>query len=59
MRNMRQSTIGRYTEYESVESELVYAKRLYRHNQKWMVVDMTNKAIEEAAAEIMKKFQQK
>jgi hypothetical protein len=55
---MRQSIIGRYTEYESVESELLYAKRLYRQHKKWMVVDMTNKAIEEAAAEIMKKFQQ-
>ncbi len=59
MRNMRQSPIGRYTEYDIVESELVFAKRLYRQNPKWMVVDMTNKAIEEAAAEIMKKFQQK
>lgn len=59
MRNMRQSIIGRYTEYDTVESELLYATRLYRQNKKWMVVDMTNKAIEEAAAEIMKKFQQK
>lgn len=59
MRNMRQSSIGRYTEYDTVESELVFAKRLYRQNKRWMVVDMTNKAIEEAAAEIMKKFQQR
>jgi len=57
MRNMRQSVRGRYTEYEAVESELVFSKRLYRQNPKWMVVDMTNKAIEEAAAEIMRKFQ--
>lgn len=57
MRNMRQSVRGRYTEYEAVESELVFSKRLYRQNPRWMVVDMTNKAIEEAAAEIMRKFQ--
>jgi len=57
MRNMKQPVRGRYTEYDTVESELVFAKRLYRQNPRWMVVDMTNKAIEEAAAEIMKKFQ--
>jgi len=57
MRNMRQPVRGRYTEYDTVESELVFSKRLYRQNPRWMVLDMTNKAIEEAAAEIMKKFQ--
>ncbi|MRR59116.1 MAG: kinase/pyrophosphorylase [Deltaproteobacteria bacterium] len=57
MRNMRQSIRSRYTEYETVESELLFSKRLYRQNPGWMVVDMTNKAIEEAAAEIMKKYQ--
>lgn len=57
MRNMRQSVRGRYTEYEVVESELIFSKRLYRQNPRWMVLDMTNKAIEEAAAEIMRKFQ--
>jgi [pyruvate, water dikinase]-phosphate phosphotransferase / [pyruvate, water dikinase] kinase len=58
MRNIRQPVRSRYTEYEWVESELTFAKRLYRENPRWMVVDMTNKAIEEAAAEIMKKLQQ-
>jgi len=57
MRNMKQSLRNPYTDYDTVESELVFSKRLYRGNPKWMVVDMTNKAIEEAAAEIMKKFQ--
>lgn len=57
MRNMRQFNRSPYNEYDTVESELVFSKRLYRSNPKWMVVDMTNKAIEEAAAEIMKKFQ--
>jgi regulator of PEP synthase PpsR (kinase-PPPase family) len=57
MRNMRQSARTPYTEYDSVESELVFSKRIFRGNPKWMVVDMTNKAIEEAAAEIMKRFQ--
>ncbi|NMC75218.1 MAG: kinase/pyrophosphorylase [Geobacteraceae bacterium] len=57
MRNMKQFGRTPYNEYDTVESELVFSKRLYRSNPRWMVVDMTNKAIEEAAAEIMKKFQ--
>lgn len=57
MRNMRQPVRSPYTEYDTVESELVFSKRLFRSNPKWMVVDMTNKAIEEAAAEIMRKYQ--
>ncbi|HVO65762.1 MAG TPA: kinase/pyrophosphorylase, partial [Syntrophales bacterium] len=57
LRHIKQSTRSSYTEYEMVESELAYVKRLYRENPKWLVVDMTNKAIEEAAAEIMQKFQ--
>ena len=57
LRNIKQSTHCSYTEYEMVKAELTYFKRLYRENRKWLVVDMTNKAIEEVAAEIMQKFQ--
>ena len=57
LRNYGQATRSSYTAYEEVKSELDYAKLLYREHAKWLVVDMTNKAIEEAAAEIMKKFQ--
>jgi len=57
LRNIKESPHSSYTEYEMVKSELAYAKRLYRENPKWLVVDMTNKAIEEVAADIMQKFQ--
>jgi len=57
LRNIKESPRSSYTDYERVESELTYVKRLYRENPKWLVVDMTNKAIEEAAADIMQKFQ--
>jgi len=56
LRNIKESPHSSYTEYEMVKSELAYAKRLYRENPKWLVVDMTNKAIEEVAADIMQKF---
>jgi regulator of PEP synthase PpsR (kinase-PPPase family) len=57
LQNYKQSTRSNYNDYEKVESELVYAKRLYRQHPEWLVVDMTNKAIEEAASKIMNKFQ--
>ncbi len=46
-----------YANFESVETELVYARRLFRKNPKWLVIDMTNRAIEEAAGEILKKIE--
>jgi regulator of PEP synthase PpsR (kinase-PPPase family) len=57
LRNIKGSAHGSYTEYERVASELAYVRRLYRENPKWLVVDMTNKAIEEVAADIIQKFQ--
>lgn len=57
LRHIKGPPHSSYTEYERVESELAYVKRLYRENPKWLVVDMTNKAIEEVAADIMQTFQ--
>jgi regulator of PEP synthase PpsR (kinase-PPPase family) len=46
-----------YADFEKVEAELTYSRRLFRKNIKWMIIDMTNKAIEEAAGEILKKIE--
>jgi regulator of PEP synthase PpsR (kinase-PPPase family) len=46
-----------YANFESVEAELVYARRLFRKNPKWLIIDMTSRAIEEAAGEILKKVE--
>jgi regulator of PEP synthase PpsR (kinase-PPPase family) len=54
--NMRQSPRGNYADYQQVEDEIVYCRRLYRQHPRWMVIDMTNKSVEEAASEILRKM---
>ncbi len=46
-----------YANFDRVEAEQAYFRQLLRKNPRWMLIDMTNKAIEEAAGEIMKKME--
>ena len=54
--NLRQSPRGSYADYEKVEEELAYCKQLYRRHPEWMVVNVTNKSVEEAASDIMRRL---
>ncbi len=54
--NMRQSPRGNYADYNRVEDEITYCRRLYRQHPQWMVIDVTNKSVEEAASEILRKM---
>jgi regulator of PEP synthase PpsR (kinase-PPPase family) len=54
--NMRQSSRGSYADYQQVEDELAYCKQLYRRHSEWMVVNVTNKSVEEAASDIMRRM---
>jgi regulator of PEP synthase PpsR (kinase-PPPase family) len=54
--NMGQSSRGSYADYQQVEDELSYCKQLYRRHPEWMVINVTNKSIEEAASEIMRRM---
>jgi [pyruvate, water dikinase]-phosphate phosphotransferase / [pyruvate, water dikinase] kinase len=54
--NMRQSPRGSYADYQNVEDEIIYCKRLYRRHPEWMVIDVTNKSVEEASSEIMRRM---
>ena len=54
--NMRQSSRGSYADYQQVEDELAYCKQLYRLHPEWMVVNVTNKSVEEAASDIMRRL---
>ncbi len=56
LRNMRQSPRGSYADYQRVEEELDYCRKLYRKHPEWQVIDVTNKSVEESAAEILKKY---
>ena len=44
---------GNYAEYMHVADELKFAQRLYRHQPKWTIVNVTGKSIEEIASEIL------
>ncbi len=54
--NMRQSPRGNYADYQLVEDELAYCRQLYRRHPEWMVIDVTNKSVEEASSEIMRRM---
>jgi regulator of PEP synthase PpsR (kinase-PPPase family) len=54
--NMRQSPRGSYADYQQVEDELAYCKKLYRSHPEWMVINVTNKSVEEAASDIMRRM---
>ncbi len=56
LRNLRQNPHGDYADYGKVEEELEYCRRLYRKHPEWLVIDVTNKSVEESAAEILKKL---
>lgn len=55
LRNLRQSPRGSYADFEVVEDELEWCRRIYRSNPHWQVIDVTNKSVEESAAEILRR----
>ena len=56
LRNLRQNPHGDYADFGKVEEELEYCRRLYRRHPEWLIIDVTNKSVEESAAEILKKL---
>lgn len=56
LRNLLQSPRGDYADFEKVEDELQFARQLYRKHPEWPVIDVTNKSVEESAAEILKRL---
>jgi len=54
--NMHQSPRGTYADYEKVLDEINFCKALYRRNPSWIVIDVTNKSVEESSAEILRKM---
>ncbi|MFA5515910.1 MAG: pyruvate, water dikinase regulatory protein [Desulfuromonadales bacterium] len=58
LRNLGQDPRTAYVDYEQIEDELRYAKSLYRR-QSWVVIDVTGKAVEETANEVLVKLKLK
>ncbi len=54
--NMRQSSRGSYADYQQVEDEIASCRQLYRQHPEWMVIDVTNKSVEEVSSEIMRRM---
>ena len=55
--NMRQSPRGSYNDYQHVEDEISACRQIYRKNQQWYILNITNKSVEEAASEIMRRME--
>ncbi|HJV36934.1 pyruvate, water dikinase regulatory protein [Geomonas sp.] len=56
LRTLRQSPRGNYADYQQVEDELAYCRRYYRAHPAWLVINVTNKSVEESAAEILSRL---
>lgn len=55
--NMKQSPRGSYNDYQMVEDEISACRELYRKNPEWFILNITNKSVEEAASEIMRRME--
>ncbi len=53
LESLGQDPDGPYTSETQIESEIAYARRLYRSGYPWPIVDTTNRSVEEVAREIM------
>jgi len=52
LRNLGQDPRAAYAYYEEIEEELKHAKRFFRHHP-WVVIDVSSKAVEETANEVL------
>ncbi|MEJ2470777.1 MAG: kinase/pyrophosphorylase [Desulfuromonadales bacterium] len=52
LRNLGQDPKAAYADYEEIEDELAYAKRFFRR-QPWAVINVSGKAVEETANEVL------
>ncbi len=55
LRNLEQNPRAAYADYELIEEELKLSRRFFRSNP-WVVVDVSGKAVEEAANEVLVKL---
>ena len=52
LRNLGQDPRAAYADFDQIEEELKYAKKLFRQHP-WVVVDVSSKAVEETANEVL------
>ncbi len=58
LRNLGQDSRSAYADYENIHQEIQDAKRFFRR-RKWVIIDVTGKAVEETANEVLVKLKLK
>ena len=58
LRNLGQDPKMAYADYEGIVEELSFAKKIFRR-QSWIILDVTGKAVEETANEVLVKLKLK
>jgi len=53
---MGQSAKNSYADYEKVEDEIAFCRQYYRRHPTWLIIDVTNKSVEESASEILRRM---
>ncbi len=48
-----------YGTHQHIKNEIAYSRQIFRDNPTWPVIDVTNKAIEETAADILRLYRQR
>ncbi len=55
LRNLGQDPRAAYADYEEIEEELIHARKFFR-DKPWVVIDVSSKAVEETANEVLVKL---
>jgi len=55
LRNLGQDPRAAYADYEEIEEELAASKKIFRRQQ-WVTINVTGKAVEETANEVLVKL---
>ncbi len=55
LRSMGQPERSSYSDFDRVEEEMTFCRRLYKANPGWLIIDVTRKSVEESASEILRK----
>ena len=54
MEKFGQDTGGEYASSQQILKEIEYAERIYKENRRWPVFNVTERALEETASEIVR-----
>ncbi len=59
LKNLAMPTDASYGARAHIDSEIAYSREIFRKNPKWPVIDVTNRAIEETAANILRLYRER